>query len=90
MRRRTWNVESRLISWNLTPKGLRGNVVESSPTELSFVIPPKATDERSGDDLEGVAGGFNMPLFNHISYSISTFGLGFAVCAAVSKGSVTE
>ena len=38
------------------PDGTKVNVVENTPTEFTFVIPPEPS-ELSEDELEGVSGG---------------------------------
>ncbi len=40
------------------PDGIKVNVVENTPTEFTFVIPPESS-ELSDEELAGVAGGYN-------------------------------
>jgi hypothetical protein len=44
------------------PEGLEIEVLEESPKKLFIVIPAKPTDELTDEQLEGVAGGFCLPV----------------------------
>ena len=67
------------------PDGLTIRIVENSPSEVTFVIPPAVSSELSDDQLEAIAGGKSARQSGDIALSLITFGWGCLSSLAIEK-----